>query len=88
MIQRAVIHRRKPGLEKHYRIVREYCLVGVVTPPYLTERANLSNNAHKPIRIKLCLVVLICIYEHESRVRERRRQSLRGIFWKQMKQNQ
>lgn len=66
MIKQGVIHLREPGLGKHHRIVKEYCLVWVVTPPYLIERASLPNKAQKVIRIKLYLAVLICIYQHES----------------------
>lgn len=67
MIKQGVIHLREPSLVgKHYRIVKEYCFVGVVTPPYLIEHANLHSKTQKAIRIKLCLVVLICISQHES----------------------
>lgn len=67
MIKQDVIHLREPGLGKHYTFVKEYSLVGVVTPPYLIKRTNLPNIAQKLIRIKLCLLVLICFYQHKSR---------------------
>lgn len=74
-------------LGEHYRIVKEYCLAGVVTPPCLSERASLSNKAQKAIRTTLCLVVLICIYQHERVWDRRSRSSAWGVFWRQMKQS-
>lgn len=77
MIKQGVIHLREPGLGNCEGILS--CL-WVVTPPYLIENGNLPNKAQKrSIWMKLCLVVLICVYQHES-VRERQTKISLGLF--------